>query len=371
METMATSVMMPPRLHSKLAIWSLILGILAVASFGAWRSLRSQGAAGKVGAPGQWVAPEMRDVSTTVSATGTVRLKSGAEVRVGAQLSGIVRRLNVTVGSKVHAGDVIAEIDDRPVQAKIDQAQTQLAQSQVTLAKSRIDSWRMQKLFEAGVTSRQQLDDATAGLAAAQAAVTAAESSLAVAKVDLVYVEIRAPISGTIASVSTLQGETVAASFATPTFVTIIQESALEVVAMVDEADIGNVRPGLSVSFTTETYPDQEFVGTVARVAPIATFVSGVVNYEVALSIGRAVAILKPDMTTNVSIVTAKHRALLIPAACIHQQDGEKFVYIRTSADTSVKRTVTTGARITKDVEITSGLSANNRVLLQRDGGES
>jgi multidrug resistance efflux pump len=79
--------------------------------------------------------------------------------------------------------------------------------------------------------------------------------------VDLEYVEIRAPISGTIASVSTQRGETVAASFATPTFVTIIQKDALEVVAMVDEADIGNVRPGEEATFTTETWPDFEFAG--------------------------------------------------------------------------------------------------------------
>jgi RND family efflux transporter MFP subunit len=313
----------------------------------------------------------MRDVSTTVSATGTVRLKSGAEVRVGAQLSGIVRRLNVTVGSKVHAGDVIAEIDDRPVRAKIDQAQTQLAQAQVTLAKSRTDSGRVQKLFEAGVIPRQQLDDSTAALAAAQAAVAAAESSFSAAKVDLSYVEIRAPISGTIASVSTLQGETVAASFATPTFVTIIQGSALEVVAMVDEADIGNVRPGLSVSFTTETYPDREFTAQVSRIAPVATIISGVVNYEVAISIGRDIASLKPDMTTNVSIVTAKHRALLIPTECIHKKDGLTFLFVRTPADTLVKRTVATGARTGNDVEITSGLRANERVLLKPAGGES
>jgi RND family efflux transporter MFP subunit len=313
----------------------------------------------------------MRDVSTTVSATGTVRLKSGAEVRVGAQLSGIVRRLNITVGSQVHAGDVIAEIDDRPVRAKIDQAQTQLAQSQVALAKSKTDLWREQKLFEAGVVPRQQLDDSAAAFAAAQAAVTAAESSLAAAKVDLTYVEIRAPIGGTIASVSTLQGETVAASFATPTFVTIIQQSALEVVAMVDEADIGNVRPGLSVSFTTETYPDREFTGKVARIAPVATIVSGVVNYEVAISIGRDVASLKPDMTTNVSVVTAKHRALLLPSGCIHKQDGQTFVYVRILADTPLKRTVATGTRTANGVEITSGLGPNDSVLMKPYEGAS
>ena len=115
------------------------------------------------------------------------------------------------------------------------------------------------------------------------------------AQVDLSYVEIRAPISGTVASITTQQGETVAASFATPTFVTIIQEAALEVIAMVDEADIGNVRRGEKVVFTTETYPDHEFQGTVTRIAPVATVLSGVVNYQVAISIERDIALLRPD----------------------------------------------------------------------------
>ena len=257
-----------------------------------------------------WVVPERRTVDTMVSATGTVKLETGAEVRVGAQLNVENHPAQrVGVGSPVRQGDIIAEIDSRAVLAKVAQAEAQLAHDEVALAKARRDDGRMRRLADAEAISIQQADDARATLELAEATVNASRRALDAARVDLNYVAIRAPISGTVASVSTQQGETVAASFATPTFVTIIQENALEVVAMVDEADIGNVRIGQPVTFTTETYPDRDFAGHVTRIAPVATIVSGVVNYEVGIAVEGDRMALKPDMTTNVSISTASHPA--------------------------------------------------------------
>ena len=251
--------------------WLLLLCAISLVAALAWWSLNQRTATDTPSTQVQWVAASIRNITDNVNATGTVKLKTGAEVRVGAQLSGIVRRLNVTVGSHVNYGEVIAEIDSKPVTAKIDQARMQLAQAEVSEGKARTDFARSQKLFDAGVIPAQQFEDSRAALNAARASVAAAESVVSTAQVDLAYVDIRAPISGTVASIATQQGETVAASFATPTFVTIIQESALEVMAMVDEADIGNVRRGEQVEFTTETYPDHEFQGTVTRIAPVAT----------------------------------------------------------------------------------------------------
>ena len=365
---MAASAITPARLRRKQAIWPLACCIVAIIAFGGWLLVRQRAANAPAPNTPRWVMPQVRDIISTVNATGTVKLKTGAEVRVGAQLSGIVRRLNVTVGSRVRQGEVIAEIDSRPVEAKIAQTQAQLSESQVSLAKAQTDLSRTRKLFDAGVISRQQSEDATAARDSAKAAALASESALEAAKVDLAYVEIRAPISGTVASVSTQQGETVAASFATPTFVTIIQESALEVVAMVDEADIGGVRRGQSVNFTTETYPDREFSGQVERIAPSATIVSGVVNYEVAISIARDVPMLRPDMTANVNIAIARHSALLVPAKCVHRGDKEAFVLVRSPAGAAVKQAVTAGARSGEEIEILGGLKAGAAVLLGEEG---
>ena len=313
----------------------------------------------------RWALPQLRDVETTVSATGTVKLKTGAEVRVGAQLSGIVEKLNVSIGSRVRRGDVIAEIDSRAVSASVAQAQAQLGHDEVALAKATLDDARMRRLVAAQAVAIQQADDARATLLLAQATVVSSRRALEMAQVALNYVTIRAPIAGTIASVSTQQGETVTAAFATPTFVTIIADNALEVVAMVDEADIGNVRVGEPVTFTTETYPDRDFAGKVARIAPVATIVSGVVNYEVGIAITGDTAALKPDMTTNVTIQTASHTGLFVPAGAVRQGGNGKYVFVRSSGGSHAQRRVVTAGRKGPYIEIVRGLSANDSVLVE------
>lgn len=346
-------------------LWIISVCLAAAAAVAWWWYLHQLEAEKSRSNQVLWIRPEARKISADVNATGTVKLKTGAEVRVGAQLSGIVRRLNATVGSHVHEGDVIAEIDARPTMARIDQSRAQLAQAEVSLAKSKADFARTQKLYEAGIVPAQQFDDAKAALETSKAAVMAAQSGLATTQVDLAYVEIRAPINGTVASISTQQGETVAASFATPTFVTIIQETALEVIAMVDEADIGGVRRGQRVTFTTETYPDHEFEGSVTRIAPVATILSGVVNYEVAISIDRDVAMLRPDMTANVDVHTAEHQALLLPTNSVHREGAQSFVYIRSAGGEPLKRVVSVAARGAGGIEIVRGLGPDDRVQLQ------
>jgi RND family efflux transporter MFP subunit len=360
--TMTASSKQAIKRRKRRAPWILLFLVVAVLAAGGWWSIRRKAAAEAGSSQSQWVTAESRKITTDVSATGTVKLKIGAEVRVGAQLSGIVRRLNVTVGSHVNQEDVIAEIDSRAVMARIDQARSQLAEAEVSLAKAQTDFLRTQQLMEAGLVPAQQFDDVRAALEAAKAAVTAAQNGLATTQVDLAYVDIRAPIAGTIASISTQQGETVAASFATPTFVTIIQEAALEVIAMVDEADIGSVRPGQRVSFTTETFPDHEFRGVVTRIAPVATIISGVVNYEVAISIERDIALLKPDMTANVNIRISEHTALLVPTKSIRKDGPRFFVYVQSVAGAPEKRLVSVGARIADQAEIVRGLGPNDRV---------
>jgi RND family efflux transporter MFP subunit len=166
-----------------------------------------------------------------------------------------------------------------------------------------------------------------------------------------------------VASVSTQQGETVAASFNAPTFVTIIEDNALELVAMVDETDIANVRPSNHVLFSTETYPSREFHGSVDRIAPKATVVSGVVNYEVGIRIRSGLAELKPDMTANVTIETAQRRALMIPAEAIRKAGEQRFVYLARDGGAE-KREVTVGLRAGAWMEVKKGLSADEGVYV-------
>src|SRR5579883_620398 len=309
------------------------------------------------------VHAEVRTVDTTVNATGTVRLRVGSEVRVGSQLSGIVKKLNVTVGSHVRAGELIAEIDDATVRARLAQAEAQAELDRVGLERATVDANRASKLLAAQLIPAQQAQDAQLAMNEAEARYQKSLKDRDLAKVDLGYVQIRAPISGTVASVSTQEGETVAASFTAPTFVTIIADDALELVAMVDETDIANVKPGDPASFTVDAYPARDFPGIVRSIAPKATIVSGVVNYEVTIHIGTDAKLLKPDMTANVTIRTAQHRAFMLPADAV-QSDGDRSVVYILENSGPVRREVVTGSRNQGEIEIRKGITKEDKVLL-------
>lgn len=310
------------------------------------------------------VHAESRDVRATVTATGIIRIRTGAEVRVGAQISGIVTKLNITVGSHIEKDAVIAEIESRGLEARIAQARSQIEVDQASAAKLERELSRSRKLLDERLIPRQQTEDLEDDLKSANARLDKSRSDLTVVESDVPYLTIRAPISGTVASVSTEQGETVAASFNAPTFVTIIEDNALELVAMVDETDIANVRPSNQVQFSTETYPSREFHGSVERIAPKATVVSGVVNYEVGIRIRSGFAELKPDMTANVAIETAQHRALMIPAEAVRKDGEQRFVYVAHGGGAE-KRNVTLGQRSGAWMEIKNGVTAGEGVYLR------
>jgi RND family efflux transporter MFP subunit len=311
------------------------------------------------------VSPEIREMDSTVTTSGTVRLRTGAEVRVGSQVSGIVRKLNVTVSSHIQKGDIIAEIDPRPLQARVEQARTQAAMDEVALSKAQRDLNRGQQLFAEGVLPSQQKEDLEWQMKSAQAKLEKSKSDLAAVEIDLSYAVIRAPISGTVASVSTQEGETVAASFAAPTFVTIIKDNALELVAMVDETDIANVRPGNTVNFTVEAYPSQEIPAIVKRIDPVATIISGVVNYPVMAAIQRDGRLLKPDMTANITIKTAQRQALVLPNVAIQREGDERFVFLFNGGKEQ-KQDVVIGTRDAAFTEIKKGLNASDQVIVNR-----
>jgi RND family efflux transporter MFP subunit len=352
---------------SRKRVWlglGLIVVVLVGSTLAAYR-IRKQPREGSNLAAVSTISPEMREIDSTVTTSGTVRLRTGAEVRVGSQVSGIVRKLNVTVGSHIHRGDIIAEIDPRPLQARVEQARTQAAMDEVGVGKAARDLKRGQQLFAEGVLPAQQKEDQEWQVKSAEAKLEKSKSDLAAAEIDLSYAVIRAPISGTVASVSTQEGETVAASFAAPTFVTIIEDNALELVAMVDETDIANVRPGDAVNFTVEAYPSREMPAIVKRIDPVATIISGVVNYPVMATIQRDGRLLKPDMTANITIKTAERKVLVVPNGAILRDGEERFVFLIRDGKQE-KRTVTMGTRDTGFTEIKQGLSASDTVIVDR-----
>jgi HlyD family secretion protein len=258
-----------------------------------------------------------REVTPRVVATGGVRLVAGARVDVGARTSGVVRRLAVAQGTRVRRGDTIAALDDREARARLASAEARVVELEATRDAADSDLARLNALRAIQGASGQQLQAAASAIAIARARLAAASADRDLAALAVDYTVVRAPIDGVVASIATHEGETVAASLAAPTFVVLIDASRLECVALVDETDIGRVRIGDTASFTVDAYPDKVFTGRVTRIAPDATIIGGVVDYEVTVRIDNAAGLL-PQMTTTVTIV-GPSRPLVIPPAAIRQ----------------------------------------------------
>jgi RND family efflux transporter MFP subunit len=231
------------------------------------------------------------------------------------------------------------------------------------MERARVTYERTRVLASKRVVASQEEEDQRLALDEAKARYQKALRDCDLVRVDLNYVKIQAPISGTIASVSTQEGETVAASFTAPTFVTIIGDQALQLVAMVDENDIAAVLANNAVTFAVDALPAREFSGVVQSIAPKATIVSGVVNYEVTIAIRDEAETLKPDMTANVSIQTAQHEALLLPAAAVQREGDQTFVYVA-AKNGRERKPVAVGNKENGMVEIKKGIGPDDAVLL-------
>lgn len=336
---------------------TVVAGALTLAT-SRWSPSRRSDAAG--GSATEWISPRVIEQSVSITTTGTVRLRSNAIVRVGSQVSGVVHALRVSVGAHVRRGDIIAEIDTTLLDARVGQFEAQLRLARVLRDKARMDR---QRIAAAPLSvSRQTVDDLLWAEKSAAAQVTKAESDVSEARKERSYATIRAPIDGIVASVSTQEGETVAASFAAPTFVTIVQDRAVELSAMVDETDIGHVAQGMPVEFTTEAFPAEALHAVVRRIDPTATIVSGVVNYPVICDIEQTPTEIRPDMTANVSIATGRRRVVLVPMESVVFDGSAKYVLL--SRGGAVQRQgVVTGARSGGDVEIISGVTPTDRLL--------
>jgi RND family efflux transporter MFP subunit len=246
-----------------------------------------------------------RSADPVVKATGVIKPMIGAEVRVGSRISGVVRRLYVRVGDSVRSGQALAELDDRDLVARRNEAQAQLDQAGANADYARADLRRKQELKAGGLLADADLDVAARAFHVADQQVAGARANLVFAATQVGYARVDAPISGVVASVSTQEGETVAASFATPTFVTLVDLARLEVWAYVDETDIGRIRIGQPARFTVDTYGDEEFEGRITAIYPKPEIRDNVVNYITVIRFdppkGRT---LRPEMTTTVRITT-------------------------------------------------------------------
>jgi len=352
--------------------------------------------------------------SLAVTALGMVKPQVGAEVRLGARIPGKVEHLHANIGDLVKKGQIIAELEKDELKAVVEKGKAELSKALINLAalealgpieieKAEIECGRLKAihdldakeherqsiLFKENLTSKQKLDQAKEEFIVAKkeletsskalelarkkfkedlkqlkAEVKSARASLRIVEVELSYATLRAPISGTIASVSTQEGETVAVGLSAPTFVTIIALDRLQVETYVDEVDIGKIKIGQKAIFTVEAFPSIDIEGEVVAIFPKAILKENVVFYDVVVKCLKSPSvILRPEMTANVSIfLKPREDVLVVPARSVKKAGGTNYVYVIKDKK-PVRREVQIGWKQGRFLEIIEGLDEGDEVL--------
>lgn len=367
-------------MNKKSKKWIVLLVAAAVVILGAWLFLSPSD---KSTLTLQTEPASRITISNYVTATGTV--EPVTEVEVGTQVSGIIDKLYVDYNDVVTAGQLIAEMDKVTLQAELESAQSELASCKTEYEYRLKEYNRSKTLHDKELVSDSEYDEALYMYEKAKNAYEQSKASMVKVKRNLGYATITSPIDGVVISRAVEEGQTVAAGFETPTLFTIAADlTQMQVIADVDEADIGQVADNQRVEFTVDAYPDDTFEGTVKQVRLEATTESSVVTYEVVITAYNPDLKLKPGLTANVKIFTLeKEDALAIPTkalkyvpdaemlakigvavetACGEPVDGTREVWVKKDNAISPKY-VTTGSTSNDKTEITDGLADGDIVV--------
>lgn len=253
---------------------------------------------------------EKQNITTNITATGTI--EPVTEVEVGTQVSGIIDRIYVDYNSIVQKGQVIAELDKTNLLSELASTQSNLANAQSSLTYQTSNYNRYKTLFEKGLVSANDYENAKLSYEQAVQQVKVHQQNVQKAQTNLGYATITSPIDGIVLSKEVEEGQTVASAMTTPTLFIIAQDlTDMRVIADIDEADIGGVKEGQRVTFTVDAYPDDIFEGEVTQVRQEATTESNVVTYEVVISAPNNALKLKPGLTANVTIYTFEKNNVL------------------------------------------------------------
>ncbi len=250
------------------------------------------------------------DIVNSVTATGTV--EPVTKVDVGTQVSGIIDKLFADYNDIVKAGQIIAEMDKVNLEAELVSSEAQLAAAKTEFEYREKEYKRTGQLHEKELVSDSEYDSSYYQYQTAKNNYSQAQAAYTKVKRNLSYATISSPIDGVVISRAVEEGQTVAAGFETPTLFTIAKDlTDMQVIADVDEADIGQVKEGQKVIFTVDAYPDDEFSGTVKQVRLEATTTSNVVTYEVVITAPNPDLKLKPGLTANVTVTTLEEKGVL------------------------------------------------------------
>jgi HlyD family secretion protein len=263
------------------------------------------------------------DITQTVTANGT--LNPVVLVSVGTQVSGTVKKLYADFNDHVEQGQILVELDDSLFRAQVKQSEANVSSAQASLALATANAARTRDLFAQEYVSKQELDQAEETVKAAQAQLELSKAQLQKDRTNLSYTIIRSPVSGVVVDRQIDVGQTVAASFQTPTLFKIAQDlRRMQIDSSFAEADVGDIREGQAVRFSVDAFPDKSFKGVVKQVRLNPTTQQNVVTYDVVVSVDNPDRILLPGMTAYVNITTAqRHNVLLVPNAALRFKPQE------------------------------------------------
>lgn len=330
-----------------------------------------------------------RDVQKVVNATGEVRAID--LVTIGAQVSGKIEHLHVKVGQEVKKGDLIAEIDSTTQQnevdinkSRLDSYQAQLAAAKVSLDVAEKQYKRMQKLKKGNAASEEDLENALDTYETAKSRVVELESSiketeisLSTAETNLGYTKITAPLDGTVVSVPVKEGQTINAAMNTPTIVQVANLDNMEIVIEISEGDIGNIKPGVKVTYSILADLNQIYETTLQSIDPGLTLLTNgeytevVDSSEAIYYYGRLIVpnedgILRIGMTTqNVIYVESAENVLTVPVVAVKEAGDKEYVEVLTKKGVE-RRDITTGVSDGLNVEVKGGVSEGEKVILAK-----
>ncbi|KJR42505.1 RND family efflux transporter MFP subunit [Candidatus Magnetoovum chiemensis] len=366
------------------------------------------------------------NISETLVATGIVNSKVGAQIKVGARATGVILKMHVKVGQEVRKGQVVAKIDDREIKEEIKrliilykdakdnlekvrsttplsikEQEENLKSKQAQLKLALIDKKSQEALIAKDYISRNDYDKSnaqyeqllaetqmlSAGLERikkqyplqikeAQNAEAAALQELELEKIKLTYTEVISPIDGIVTEVTAQEGETIVAGLQVANLITVFIPDELEMWIYLDETDIGNIKEGLKVNYSVDSYRDRQFSGVISRIAPKSQIKDNIVYYIAVVDVSKDDAqFLRPDMTTHVSITTkVKENVLVVPNGAVKFADGKKTVYKVVGKNKVEALEVETGISSQQNTEIISGINEKDEVatmlILPTDTGQ-
>lgn len=321
---------------------------------------------------------ERQDISDMVTCTGT--LEPISTVDVGTQVSGRVDKIYVDYNNVVSQGELLAELDQTVLLAALSSAKSSMATAKSELEYKEKNYERFKVLYEKQLISSSDYEEALYSYQKAQNDYNVSVSNYQTAETNLGYAKIYSPIDGVVLSREVEEGQTVAASFETPTLFTIANDlTKMRVIANVDEADMGGIATGQRVMFTVDAFPYEEFTGTTTQVRLSPTTTNNVVTYEVVVDAPNNGLKLKPGMTATCTIYTLDQPGVLtVPSQAVNFNPGNEpirgndtVVWVLGQNNALARREVKTGNSNNTYIEIVSGLSEGETVVIGQNAGET